>query len=475
MKKIIILFGATLSYFAFSQGENNNWYFGNKAGVTFNTTPPTALTDSEMNTLEAVSTISDSNGNLLFYTNGQTIRNRQHLTMTNGSGLYGYPTTHQTIILPKPGSSTLYYVFTMGFANGTTNPIAYSVVDMNLGLIGVNGQPLGAVSNIKNEEIFNEYGLPFGHVSEAVTAVEHSDNESYWILIPNGEQLYSFKLDNEGFHNDNPVTSNLNFSDIFENYGHIRISPKLPAELNLDYTHFVSFTRWNTYLLEFDLYVRGFNNSTGVLSNLYSLNAVGDENYSTEFNSDGTLLYAARQKDHKVIVLDLFTSTPTNMTRVVYNGVLHERGGSLQRAIDDNIYYSINDTQYLAKIENSNSFDFSFIEFESIDLEGELCRYGLPPLIPILNGYNICSDFLTLSSEEDLNFNIYKASNIITTISNYTVTNSQDITLNAGNAIYMFPNTHLENGSIFRATIEGCSSPEYKAKSIINKTNRFIC
>ncbi len=51
----------------FAQKEANIWYFGRNAGIDFNTTPPTALTDGEINTLEGCTTFSDKNGNLLFY------------------------------------------------------------------------------------------------------------------------------------------------------------------------------------------------------------------------------------------------------------------------------------------------------------------------------------------------------------------------------------------------------------------------
>lgn len=475
MKKIIVLFGLFLSCFAFSQGENNNWYFGNKAAVTFNTNPPSALTDSAMNAFEGVATISDSNGNLLFYTNGQTIWNRQHQEMTNGTGLSAVPSTQQTLILPKPGSSTLYFVFTMTAADNSSTFTAYSIVDMSLGSLGANGQPLGGVSDIKNELILNGNGLPItlNNVSEAITAVEHEDNQSYWVLIPNGDILYAYTLDSTGFDNGNPITSDLNFSENFENWGHIRISPKLPYELDLAYSHLVAFTRWNAGYLTFYLYVRGFDNSTGLISDSYSLDVTASlDRYSSEFSSDGILLYAGRLVGGNLIVLNLFPITEDieDMMRVVYNGGgNHGYGCSLQRAIDNNIYYSISNSNYLAQIENPDSFTLSSINFQAINLNGKKCRYGLPQLVPILNGYgNLCSEFLTLSHQETLNSNIYKASNIITTMSNYSVADSKDITLNAGNAVYILPNTHIENGSIFRAMIEGCENVANKKRMAKN-------
>ena len=53
----------------FAQKETNIWYFGANAGLDFNSVSPVAITNSAMNQAEGCSTISDANGNLLFYTN----------------------------------------------------------------------------------------------------------------------------------------------------------------------------------------------------------------------------------------------------------------------------------------------------------------------------------------------------------------------------------------------------------------------
>ena len=69
---IILLSILTLSN-AYSQKHFNNWYFGNKAGITFNTPSgePDILLDGAMETDEGCSTFSDSSGNLTFYKIGR--------------------------------------------------------------------------------------------------------------------------------------------------------------------------------------------------------------------------------------------------------------------------------------------------------------------------------------------------------------------------------------------------------------------
>lgn len=65
---LILLFLVINTQVSFAQKRANVWYFGNKAGITFNTNPPTALTDGKLNTNEGCATICNENGQLLFYT-----------------------------------------------------------------------------------------------------------------------------------------------------------------------------------------------------------------------------------------------------------------------------------------------------------------------------------------------------------------------------------------------------------------------
>ncbi|HOB27707.1 MAG TPA: hypothetical protein PKJ07_06165, partial [Bacteroidales bacterium] len=89
----------------YSQNEGNNWYFGENAGLSFNTAPPTPLTNGQLDTYEGCATVSDKNGNLLFYTDGMTVYDKMHNIMPNGSNLFGHSSSTQSaIIVPKPGT-----------------------------------------------------------------------------------------------------------------------------------------------------------------------------------------------------------------------------------------------------------------------------------------------------------------------------------------------------------------------------------
>lgn len=95
------------------QTHTNNWYFGGEAGLNFANGTVYSLSDSAMTAPEGCSTISDKEGNLLLYTNGQTIWNKNHEVIENGNFLAGEITNNQSsLIVPKPNSSEVFFVFT---------------------------------------------------------------------------------------------------------------------------------------------------------------------------------------------------------------------------------------------------------------------------------------------------------------------------------------------------------------------------
>ena len=68
-----------LSAPTFAQKEAAIWYFGEYAGLDFNSGSPVALTNGQLSTDEGCTTISDKNGNLLFYTDGKVVYNKNRI------------------------------------------------------------------------------------------------------------------------------------------------------------------------------------------------------------------------------------------------------------------------------------------------------------------------------------------------------------------------------------------------------------
>ena len=96
MQKILLLLLMIYCTRVSAQGEANIWYFGNNAGLNFNTNPPTPLTNGALSTSEGCASIADKSGALVFYTDGTTVWNTNHVPMPNGTGLYGNSSATQS-------------------------------------------------------------------------------------------------------------------------------------------------------------------------------------------------------------------------------------------------------------------------------------------------------------------------------------------------------------------------------------------
>src|SRR6185436_12341018 len=114
MKKYRLLFYMLCAVFAaHAQKENNIWCFGNRAGLDFNSGSPVVFTGAAISTMEGCSSVADSSGNLLFYTDGRTVWNKNHVAMPNGTSLNGGSSSTQSAIIVKmPGNANIYYIFT---------------------------------------------------------------------------------------------------------------------------------------------------------------------------------------------------------------------------------------------------------------------------------------------------------------------------------------------------------------------------
>jgi len=183
-----------LSVFKWSNAQDyrrtENWYFGDKAGLSFATNPPTPLIDGAMNTVEGCATISDTAGNLLFYTNGVTAWNKNHQVMQNGTGLMGHESsTQSSLIVPQPGNDSLYFLFTTDGAGLFQKVFQYTTVNI------YENAGLGKVVS-KNNVLVDL-------VCEKLTATHHVNGKDIWVLVhgfPN-DSFYAYLINEHGLIN----------------------------------------------------------------------------------------------------------------------------------------------------------------------------------------------------------------------------------------------------------------------------------
>ena len=260
-----------------AQNEWNNWVFSNNHIADFSTGSFFTSSGGSITSVRGNASISDASGNLLFYTNGETIWNSQHAVMPNGSGLNGCDQSSQSsIIVKRRDLPNKYLVFTIDCReNGYANGLQYSEVDMSL-----NGG-LGGVTNIKNVPLQTQ-------VAELITAALDPSGNT-WVIVHSstGNTWYAYLVDCNGV--SGPITSNAgwNFTPASNNEeGQFKSSPS--GNL-IAYTYAILGFSTGQGIAE----LLDFNQSTGIVSNAIFLPTFGVDSYGCEFSSNGQVLYVS--------------------------------------------------------------------------------------------------------------------------------------------------------------------------------------
>ena len=348
----------------YSQNETNIWYFGENAGLDFNSDTPVPLLDGALNTVEGCATIADTLGNLLFYTDGITVWNRNHSIMLNGTELNGdISSTHSAIIIPKPNNQSIYYIFTVDDVAGP-NGLQYSEVDMTLesGLGGITA----------NKNILLE--TP---VTEKITAVNNPNTNEYWVVSHKWEsdEFVAYNVSETGIDTTPVVSAVGTYIDgnDFESIGQIKISPdgtKLAVARNKNLNE--------VQICDFDV-------ATGVVSNVFTLLNQPTNNgqvYGIEFSPNSKIVYVGVLGNgiyqynleagiNVEIILSQYLVTPEA-----------DPYGALQLGPNGKIYVAKSNRLYIDVIDNPNGLGATCnYQFETLYLEGRTCRAGLPPFI----------------------------------------------------------------------------------------------
>jgi len=388
MKKILLLTFLLLASFTYSQNEAANWYFGDNAGINFDitTNTVTALLDGQLSTDEGCTSISDQNGDLLFYTDGIYVYDKNHQIMPNGFGLKGNPSSTQSaIIIPKPQDQNIYYIFTVDTEyNGSPDEgFHFSEVDMT-----ANGG-LGDVTTNKNINLLN-------NTSEKLSAVlKDCQSENIWVITfasntggENNNTIYAYEVNSTGV-NTTPVVSIFNIS-VQERRGYLKVSP--------------DGSKIACANVGEGLYLFDFNTATGQASNPQSIdiniNPSGkpQRSYGVEFSPSSEILYVSTyyetpQDDFynaaaqygALLQYDLNAANISASEVILDQRIMYR--SALQLGPDGKIYRSLSatyeqGTPFLSTINSPNNLgQAADYQHQSVDLNGQLSRQGLPPFI----------------------------------------------------------------------------------------------
>lgn len=375
MKYIVQICLFTFTVISLGQSSVDKWYFGNAAGLNFSTGTPIAITDSAMNSIESCASISDDLGNLLFYSDGVNVWDSNNNITPNGTGLLGNVSTSQMLIIQKPKTSNIYYIF-YADSYGGPNGLRYSEIDMNLN--NGNGDIVNATKNT----------LLHLNAAEKMAAIYHCNGEDVWLATLNfsTNNFYIYLITDSGIQA--PIISNS--GDIDDSCCHtMKFSP------NGSYLAYTNNYNGNSQ----DSKLYNFNALTGLVtfnSNLPRNTENLENNYGLSFSPDNTKLYISAPYNlsasgvfNALYQYDLESSNIASTKTLIYQEIFPSQGvnptpfGSLQNGPDGKIYlarWSANlPANSLGVINNPNTLGTSCnFQLDAISLGDKTSLLGLP-------------------------------------------------------------------------------------------------
>ncbi|WP_020526278.1 OmpA family protein [Flexithrix dorotheae] len=371
-------------FFSLAQGEANTWFFGKNAGISFGANGPEAVTYAALNTEEGCATISDKDGNLLFYTDGVSVWNHHHEILKNGEGLMGNPSSTQSgVILAHPGKKSHYFIFTIA-EHGHENGFRYSIADMS--------------ANARKGEI-TEKNIPLvTPVTEKITIVKHRNNKDFWVITHGwkNDYFHAFLINENGI-DPNPVnskTGSIHKGDPNNTQGYLKSSPDgTNLALALETDHIVE--------------VFDFDNESGKVNNPIQLPFEnGAYPYGIEFAPNGSLLYVSAAGYGKVYQYDLQAGSREKIVEsgILVGGTENEKWiGALQLGVDGKIYFPIYNTPYLGSINQPNQQGGTCqYQNNSIFLESGISQLGLPTFNQSLFNDRITNTEINYFEEDEI-------------------------------------------------------------------------
>lgn len=358
---------------SFSQPTNSKWIFGTNCGLDFISSPPAIISSAQSVASEGCASISDMNGNLLFFTDGVNLYTNANTAMANGSGLGGnFSSTQSALIIKQPNSNSLFYVFTT--PGGSY--YSYSIVDMSL----AGGS--GSVT-VKNATLMS-------NSTERQVAIKHCNGTDVWIVTHEyySDKFQSYLLTSAGLNTVSilsaigpTLTGSLGAS-----IGALKVSPDghRLAMSTASNSIPTSASQGGFFLFDFDP-------ATGIVSNSITLHSPAVGAYGIEFSADGSKLYGLTSAVSSTIATTLYqwnicsgnansiASSEYSVSMGIYTiGSL----GMAQRANDGKIYIAQSGKQTLHVIDNPNSSGASMnLMMNVLSVVPGICRLGLPNFI----------------------------------------------------------------------------------------------
>ncbi|WP_234736231.1 PKD domain-containing protein [Tellurirhabdus bombi] len=371
------------------QQQGAKWFFGGNAGLDFSGGgSPKPIDDSSINTAEGTSSISNSKGQLLFYTDGVTIYDKDGGVMkpvnpADTAKLGGNAnSTQSALIVPQPtcrGCEYLYHVYTTSEINGS-KVLTYTVVDMRL------NQGKGGIVN-KNIPLAGS-----AESTERLASVRNDRDTTYWVISRDfGNNTFNvYHMTPAGL--SDPVKYQLGETQDTptQGEGYLKIGPADTSGTGDRPMAMIVPGPPRNYV---ELYT--FNDSTGVLTAgpRVDLGPAPPTAYGVEFSPNGQKMYVSFQGNDstaaQIVIYDISSDDATVIadTRSVLDSTSNRQYGALQIGSDGRIYVAVEGSKALGVIENPNDDLLAGATFDpnGADLGGKTSQLGLPSFVANFN------------------------------------------------------------------------------------------
>jgi large repetitive protein len=330
--------GVNIKEYDIPDMRSNIWYFGDGAGVDFNpifkdpqepieATPAHAMTGIDA-APEGTSTISDQNGQVVFYTNGVSVWDRNNTLVAADIG-GSLTSTQSSLIMPVQGDPSLYYIFTTQEVTEGTFELRYTVYDIRL------NQGNGGIVDPDNDPSTNPPStVLFTQSTERITAAGN------WVIAHEyGNNTFrAYQVTTTGISSPafSTIGSDHSISSTETGEGYMilsngQLAVSLPGMVEL-----------------FD-----FVDSSGLVTNYRPITGlpVGGEVYGIAFSPGGEKMYVTL-KNHPNEIFEFFYDQPTDTYIIMPSGPIQMTGqpGAMQLGPDGQIYVAVQGANTLGSI-----------------------------------------------------------------------------------------------------------------------------
>jgi hypothetical protein len=357
--------------------RNNIWCFGDSAGINFNNGSLPYPISSAFRTRGTCTSIADSNGDLLFYTNTRSgqpgdktglIWNKNNQIMLNADSIFGDGWYYEMVIIPDPDDDSTYYLFSIGVA--ISFGLTYCKIDMR----GDGG--LGEVVQ-KNITLLGNMRMV-----DCLLTVKHGNGRDWWVIVR--ESTFSQGTYNNSWYVFLVAPSGISGGNI-QNVG--TLNPTNSGRLAYDtLSNRICFVNSVSLVELYD-----FDRCVGIISNRKTIEPPQQIqphpwNWSCEFSPSGQFLFVSSWINNDSSYLwqyDTWAANIASSKTLIWqsNYPVYYVIGQLKRAPDGKIYLSNGwvDTignyyfPYLATQYYPENMNLSVIN--SPDLPGASCDF----------------------------------------------------------------------------------------------------